>query len=1139
MVYRRGPKALLPLLALAGFWANLACEGSSPTENGGGGGGSGVVRIEISPPSGEVVEGQSMTFTCRGVDSNGGTRSITVEWRVESEVIASITQAGSVTGLSPGTTRVAAVYVGGAAPLSATANLTVTPRQPASVTVTPDTREMVAGETAEFQARVKDQAGQLLPDAVVTWESGDASILSVQASTGVVLALQPGQTTVSARAGTANGTAVVTVRNQLPAVTIQAPGDGGAFGEGTAVAFQGSAVDPEDGIIGSAALNWFSNISGLLGTGSGLVLSDLPLGSHTITLEATDSDGGLGSASVGIQIISDNDPPNVTLTSPSNGATYVEGEAVSFEGSGTDPEDGALPDQNLTWASSRDGALGTGTAFTRSDLSVGTHTITLTAKDSKGATAVKSVQIEITGFKDPPTVEISGPASGSQYLVGDQVTFTGTGTDPEDGNLPGASLVWHSSINGGLGTGETYHTTGLSAGTHTITLTGTGSGGKSDTDQVSITVGTPNQAPTANISSPADGSTHGAGTSVTFSGTGSDAEDGTLTGASLVWTSSLDGQIGTGTSFSLASLSEGDHTITLTATDSGGLTGMDQVDITIAPVVTHTLTVNKTGTGTVGSNDGGISIAEGGTTDQASYADGTTVTLTATPSSGWQIKTWGGACSGNASTCQVTMDADKTVSVEFEETNTTPIPTITVINRSSTTITLGQSFDLTVSVKNDGATSNMGGISVSFPALNASGDDAQVEVAGGTSADLSTALYPQGSAINNSLDTQMYASYLLAEAQDSNWSGGEVNSLVLRVTPTATGTFWIYLRAWMRGPDGTWYRDPSSAGGTDQQGYRVYAVSVTVEAPSQPDLIRSNVAASVTAAVGGNITISSDITNAGGADATSFELGFYLSTNTIISTSDRRIAYCTWDVLAAGDSDTCYGTVTVPSDMSPGAYYLGVIADDQNTVVESDESNNKDIAPYSTVITGGVTDPDLIIQSVSAPSTGVAGGNISVSVVTANQGGADAGEFRVGVYLSTNDFISTGDTRLAYCLRSSLAAGESFTCSGEVGIPSDMGAGTFWVGALADYEDLVAEADESNNRGTAPNSTVISTPSGVAAQGVPGVPFRVIPRPGGGSRGGSTRRETSHSRGWRVGRPPPLPPPPSGATLSVSKKKGP
>ena len=55
--------------------------------------------------------------------------------------------------------------------------------------------------------------------------------------------------------------------------------------------------------------------------------------------------------------------------------------------------------------------------------------------------------------------------------------------------------------------------------------------------------------------------------SILFSGTAVDPEDGDLTGESFVWTSDVDGQIGTGASFS-AVLSSGRHTVTLTATDS-------------------------------------------------------------------------------------------------------------------------------------------------------------------------------------------------------------------------------------------------------------------------------------------------------------------------------------------------------------------------------------------------------------------------------------------------------------------------------------------------------------------------------------------------------------------------------------------
>lgn len=90
----------------------------------------------------------------------------------------------------------------------------------------------------------------------------------------------------------------------------------------------------------------------------------------------------------------------------------------------------------------------------------------------------------------------------------------------------------------------------------------------------------PNTAPSVTISSPANGSTFAEGATISFSGSASDTQDGNLT-ANLVWTSSLDGQIGTGGSFS-RTLSVGTHTITASVTDSGGLTGSASVSVTVS-----------------------------------------------------------------------------------------------------------------------------------------------------------------------------------------------------------------------------------------------------------------------------------------------------------------------------------------------------------------------------------------------------------------------------------------------------------------------------------------------------------------------------------------------------------------------------
>ena len=76
-----------------------------------------------------------------------------------------------------------------------------------------------------------------------------------------------------------------------------------------------------------------------------------------------------------------------------------------------------------------------------------------------------------------------------------------------------------------------------------------------------------------------------------------------------------------------------------------------------------TLTVNKTGSGTVTSSPAGINC---GATCNADFASGTSVTLTATPASGWSFTSWGGACSGTGA-CIVTMNSAQNVSATFTQ----------------------------------------------------------------------------------------------------------------------------------------------------------------------------------------------------------------------------------------------------------------------------------------------------------------------------------------------------------------------------------------------------------------------------------------------------------------------------------------
>ena len=91
---------------------------------------------------------------------------------------------------------------------------------------------------------------------------------------------------------------------------------------------------------------------------------------------------------------------------------------------------------------------------------------------------------------DPPTVSITSPADGSIHASGALIVFGATATDTEDGDLT-AGLMWSSSIEGGpVLLGGSFSFT-LSDGVHTITAFVTDSGGKTGSDSITITVGSP------------------------------------------------------------------------------------------------------------------------------------------------------------------------------------------------------------------------------------------------------------------------------------------------------------------------------------------------------------------------------------------------------------------------------------------------------------------------------------------------------------------------------------------------------------------------------------------------------------------------------------------------------------------------
>lgn len=123
------------------------------------------------------------------------------------------------------------------------------------------------------------------------------------------------------------------------------------------------------------------------------------MGSSDPTTSTEESSGAASSSSADEGSSSSEGPigsaPVADIFHPSDGEERVAGTDIPWIGSGDDAEDGALTGMALVWASDVDGELGTGEMCSAPLMTVGMHTITLTATDSDGNTGEASITIDV------------------------------------------------------------------------------------------------------------------------------------------------------------------------------------------------------------------------------------------------------------------------------------------------------------------------------------------------------------------------------------------------------------------------------------------------------------------------------------------------------------------------------------------------------------------------------------------------------------------------------------------------------------------------------------------------------------------------------------------------------------------------
>jgi formylglycine-generating enzyme required for sulfatase activity len=295
--------------------------------------------------------------------------------------------------------------------------------------------------------------------------------------------------------------------NAVPTADINSHEDGDTAREGFAETLRGRVVDADhshDELEVSWVVGGIDVCPDSAPDEDGLVECEtiFGLGEASGLVSLTVSDGhwqqGWDQVTLDVQA---NNAPMANIQEPTADGIYYSDNHTNLWGTVSDTED-AADTLTVQWHSSVDGVLDGEFSIPDSGgglegavvLSEGEHTITLTVTDSMGEEARENVTIHIGSENTAPTCVITGPASGSVGVEGEEVTFAATVADV---NIPaeGLAVSWQSDFDGHLGDsppnseGEvSFPIDSLTINTHTITITVEDEHGLSCTSNVAYTV---------------------------------------------------------------------------------------------------------------------------------------------------------------------------------------------------------------------------------------------------------------------------------------------------------------------------------------------------------------------------------------------------------------------------------------------------------------------------------------------------------------------------------------------------------------------------------------------------------------------------------------------------------------------------
>ncbi len=516
-----------------------------------------VASVDVTPATGSTHIGVTLQLTATPKDSAGNPLTgRTVTWASGDTTIAKVDASGLVTGKTlGGPVTVTATSEG----KSGTSAVTVTPVPVASVDVSPPTATIQVGATLQLTATPKDSAGNPLNGRTVTWQTGDATVATVDANGLVTGKGKGGPVTITATSESKSGTSAVTV-TAVPVASVDVTPASASVQAGATVQLTATPKDSAGNPLSGRVVTWASGDTTIAKVdASGLVSGKAVGGPVTITATSEGKSGSSGVTVTAVPVASvDVSPPN---------ATVLAGTTLQLTGTPKDANGNPLTGRTVTWQTSDAtvadvdaNGLVTGKAVG------GPVTITATSEGKNGTSAITVSLVPVA------SVDVT-PATGS-VEVGKTLQLTATPKDSAGNPLSGRVVTWASADTTIAKVSATGLVTGKAAG-GPVTITAT-SEGKNGTSAVTVT-----QIPVASVAVTPATSSIQVGGFVQLTATPKDASGNPLSGRTVTWQSNAPGVASVDGNGLVHGLAAGSATITAT---SEGKNGTATVTVTPVPV---------------------------------------------------------------------------------------------------------------------------------------------------------------------------------------------------------------------------------------------------------------------------------------------------------------------------------------------------------------------------------------------------------------------------------------------------------------------------------------------------------------------------------------------------------------------------